>query len=289
MIDGFIDSGVARLYYRVVGHGPPLIVLHGGPTFSHRYLLPEIDILASSSTLILYDQRGRGRSAERLQASDVDIESEIEDLNRIRDHLGLERVALAGHSWGGLLAAEYALRHPERVSPLIFMNSAPLSHESFMRFRSEMVESRSPETQKELLRIAATTEYQQGDVEAEREFNRLYFRATIRSEVLLEAIVARMGSGLTPESLMLAREITDRLNRQTWMSPDYSLLPQLNQVSAPTLVLHSEYDLIPVSVAHEIAAASTNARLVVLEGCGHFAFAERPDQVAEAVNEFLVL
>lgn len=262
-------------------------MLHGGPTFSHRYLLPEIETLASSSTLVLYDQRGRGRSADRLQPIDIDIESEIEDLNTIRHHFGFERVALAGHSWGGLLAAEYALRHPGRVSHLIFMNSAPLTHQSFMGFRSEMTKSRSPETQQELLRIAATTEFQHGDVEAEREFNRLYFRSTIRSEVLLEDIVGRMATGLSPETLMLARGVTDRLNRQTWMSPDYDLLRQLKQLSAPMLVLHGEHDLIPESVAHEIAASSANARMVVLEGCGHFAFAERPDHVADVVNEFL--
>lgn len=86
---------------------------------------------------------------------------------------------------------------------------------------------------------------------------------------------------------MLARGVTDRLNRQTWMSSDYRLLPRLGQLAVPMLVLHGEHDFIPLRVAHEIAASSADARLVILEGCGHFAFAEQPDRVADAVNDFL--
>jgi proline iminopeptidase len=86
------------LFCRDVGEGHPIVVLHGGPEFDHAYFLPELDRLADSFRLIYYDQRGRGRSAVGVRPEDVSIRSEIDDLECVRSHLGLESVAVLGHS-----------------------------------------------------------------------------------------------------------------------------------------------------------------------------------------------
>ena len=111
------------MYVRDVGTGPPIIVVHGGPDFDHQYLLPEMDTLADAFHLVYYDQRGRGRSFAGQRPEDVNITSEIEDLDSVRERFGFDQVAVLGHSWGGLLAATYAIRRPDRVSHLILMNS----------------------------------------------------------------------------------------------------------------------------------------------------------------------
>jgi len=113
--EGHVAVPGARLFCRALGDGMPLIVLHGGPDFDHHYLVPELDCLASRFRLIYYDQRGRGRSSEGVTPEDVGIASEVDDLERVRRHFGLDSMALLGHSWGSLLALEYATRHPERV------------------------------------------------------------------------------------------------------------------------------------------------------------------------------
>ncbi|MGZ6072062.1 MAG: alpha/beta fold hydrolase, partial [Myxococcaceae bacterium] len=100
------------LYAREVGRGRPLVVLHGGPDFDHRYLLPEMDRLSDAFRLIYYDQRGRGDSAKQVQPDDVTLLSDVEDLERVRQFFHLESMVLLGHSWGAVLALEYALRHP---------------------------------------------------------------------------------------------------------------------------------------------------------------------------------
>lgn len=122
---GFVPVDKAGLYFREIGQGPPIVVLHGGPDFDLNYLLPEMDRLSAAFRLIYYDQRGRGRSAARVRPEDVSIESEARDLERVREYFQLESLAVLGHSWGGVLAMEYALRHPRRVSHLILMNTAP--------------------------------------------------------------------------------------------------------------------------------------------------------------------
>ena len=130
-----IPVGKASLYSREIGRGQPIIVLHGGPDFDHGYLLPDLDRLADSFRLIYYDQRGRGRSRDHVLPEEVTLTSDVDDLDRVRQHFHLESPALLGHSWGAVLALEYALRHPERVSRLILMNPAPASARDFAVLR----------------------------------------------------------------------------------------------------------------------------------------------------------
>src|SRR6476619_5751941 len=137
---GFVTVDHARLRVRIVGEGPTIVVLHGGPDFDHTYLLPELDRLSDSYRLIYYDQRGRGRSAQGVKPEDVTLASDIADLDEVRQHFKLNSVILLGHSWGTVLALEYALRYPGRVSRLILMNPAPASAADINRFRKERVE-----------------------------------------------------------------------------------------------------------------------------------------------------
>ena len=107
----------AGLYCREVGRGTPMIVLHGGPDFDISYLLPELDCLSDRFHLIYYDQRGRGRSADSVKPEDVTLESEMADLDEVREHFHLNKTVLLGHSWDTVLALEYALPPGTRLAP----------------------------------------------------------------------------------------------------------------------------------------------------------------------------
>ena len=142
-LDGYLPVENARLYYRAIGQGQPILLLHGGPDFDHTYLLPDMDRLSDAFRLIYYDQRGRGKSSGNIQ--DVSLQSEIQDVERLREYFQLESVAVLGHSWGGLLAMEYALRHPHRLSHLILMNTAPASYEDYLLVQQERRKSAAPD------------------------------------------------------------------------------------------------------------------------------------------------
>src|SRR5713226_2094846 len=103
-----IPVGKASLYAREIGQGQPIIVLHGGPDFDHGYLLPDLDRLADAFRLIYYDQRGRGKSADHVRPEEVTLTSDVDDLDEVRQYFQLESPALLGHSWGAVLALEYA-------------------------------------------------------------------------------------------------------------------------------------------------------------------------------------
>jgi proline iminopeptidase len=275
------------LFRRDVGDGPPIVVLHGGPSFDHSYLLPELDRLASSFRLVYYDQRGRGRSAAGVRPEDVTIASEIEDADEIRRLSGLERTAVLGHSWGCTLALEYAVRHPQRVSHLILLNTAPASHDGMIAMGDHLNGLRTAEELQAFDRLAADERYAAGDLEADAEYNRIHFRPALHRPELLVSVVGRLRRHVTPETIVLARAIGGRLWNETLLREGYDLRPRLAELDVPTLVLHGTGDFIPVAVAAEIAETIPGASLVVLPECGHFSYLEQPAEVHRHVSALL--
>jgi proline iminopeptidase len=283
--EGYLAVDHAQLYYRILGQGQPVILLHGGPSFSHTYLLPDMDRLADAFRLIYFDQRGRGKSARNVDPAGVNIQSEIDDLEALRAHWHLEQAAILGHSWGGLLAMEYAIRYPERVSHLILLNTAPASHNDCVLFEQER-DGDAPDDAAKVGELESSPAYEEGDLQARAAANRVYFRATLPSPELLDQLIEQLQTGWTKEDVLKARAIGKRLWGETYESTGYDLLPKLTGIHIPTLILHGDYDFVPVACAAHITEAIHDARLVVLSDCGHFSYLERPDAVRKALSEF---
>ena len=284
--EGYIAVEGSELYYRETGRGQPVIVLHGGPEFDHSYLLPDMDRLSDSYRLIYYDQRGRGRSAGNVQPEDVTIESEIADLESLRQYFGLETAAVLGHSWGGLLAVEYAIRHPSRVSHLILMNTAPVSHDDYMLLRRELPRRRAAGDVEAMKALSATARYQGGDPDTFAEYCRIHFRATVRQPEHLDRVIESLRSSFTKEGVLKARAVDERLMIGTWLSSDYDLLPDLTRLTVPALIIYGEHDFIPLECSAHVAEAIPGARMVTLRNCGHFTYLECPDDMRKIIDEF---
>jgi proline iminopeptidase len=283
--EGYFPVPGARLFFREIGDGEALVVVHGGPDFNHNYLLPEFDRLASAFRLIYYDQRGRGKSSQGVTPETVSITSEIDDLCRLRQHFGLETFSIVGHSWGALLAMEYASRHSDCLRRLILLNTAPASHADLLRFRQQR-ETTDPQALATIRTIAATCEYAKGDVETDVAYYRAHFGKTVGSDQL-ESVVNRLRSHFTPPDIIKARAIEDRLYAQSWLSPDYDVLARLDNVQVPTLIIHGDRDFVPRECARNVAEAMSHSRLVVLAQCGHFCYIDRPAEVLAAIVDFM--
>jgi proline iminopeptidase len=100
-------------------------------------------------------------------------------------------------------------------------------------------------------------------------------------------LVQSLRVNFSAQDILKARAIEDRLMQQTWLSGDYKRFPNLAQLRIPTLVIHGDYDLIPVTCAEHIAQAIPGARFVLLRDCGHFSYVECPDEVRRALSDFL--
>lgn len=283
-----IPVGNAELYSREVGRGTAIIVLHGGPDFDHSYLLPELDGLSDSYRLIYYDQRGRGRSADGVKPEDVTLASDIADIEKVRQYYHLDSVVLLGHSWGTVLALEYALRYPKRVSRMILMNPAPASKEDYKELRKEWLEKRAEDMERRKA-IAETAAYKEGDPDAVIAYYRIHFKPALARQEDYEKLITRMQAGFIrqgKEGIIKARAVESRLMNDTWSLPAYDLLPKLKSVRLPTLVISGDHEFIPATTAEHIAQAIPNARIVILKDCGHFTYMECPVPVHEQIDLF---
>jgi len=286
--EGRVPVGKASLYSRETGSGQPIIVLHGGPDFDSAYLLPDLDRLADTFRLIYYDQRGRGRSAEGVEPEDVTLASDIDDLDTVMRHSGLQAAALLGHSWGAVLALEYALRHPERVSHLVLMNPAPVSAGDLAVFRKAYAEKLGAGLGRQR-QIMASAAYKEGDPEAVVARYRIHFKPAIYRTGDYEKLMAAMSAAFVSQGkagILKARAVESRLMRDTWDVEDYDLLPKLRTLNIPALVISGDHDFIPAEIAAHIAHAIPNARLVELRNCGHFSYLECPGEVRSALRDF---
>jgi proline iminopeptidase len=283
-----VPVGDTSLYARDVGRGRPLIVLHGGPDFDQAYLQPELDELADTYRLIYYDQRGRGKSAENVRPEDVTLASDLEDLDNVRRYFRLDAPVLLGHSWGTVLALEFALRHPTLVSHLVLMNPAPVSQVEVATLRQAYVAQLGSDMDRQR-EIQAGDAYREGNPDAVAARYRMHFKHALQRPADYEKLMARMSAGFRSQGkggILKAWAVEQRLYRDTWALPGYDLLPKLRGLPIPTLVIVGEQDFIPPAIASEIAQALPEATLVKIPNCGHFAYLECGSAVRSALTDF---
>ena len=118
-----MDTGSAVIYYKTIGRGRPLLLLHGGPGSTHDYFLPWVLPLARDRQLVLIDERGSGQSQRLEDHRQYNLETMAADVEAVRVALGLGQIDLLGHSFGGILAQEVAIRYPASIRRLILAST----------------------------------------------------------------------------------------------------------------------------------------------------------------------
>ena len=261
------------LFERRVGHGPPAVVLHGGPGADHGYLLPGFDALAEGRELVYYDQRGGGRSPVERDVP-VGWREQVADLDALREAWGLDRFVLVGYSWGGLLAQLYATEHPERVERLALVSPAPswrAARDEFERRFAERNLAPALEAERRALRESGLRER---DLEA-------YERRLFELAVVPYFYDPAKARELTPF------RVVGRTQQEVWRSlGDYDLRPSLLRLRLPAFVLHGEDDPIPIDASRETARL-LGAELHALDRCGHCPHVERLEDFRRLVDAFL--
>ncbi len=272
-----------RLFYREAGQGGVLIiVLHGGPGFTLDYLADDLMPLARRQRVLFFDQRGTGRSSLVTGAAALHADRFVDDIEAIRRHLAVPWVALLGHSWGAGLAALYAMTHVDRVERMILVGSIPLRHAELVR-TFEQIDGQRPAEERERLRAARDRWLAEvGSAAACRDFYALWFRPFLK--VAGVALTADFCAG----SADALRNKVENVDRHTLASlGNYDWRVGLGRVAAPTLVVHGSGDVISIANAREWATALPRARLLLLDGVGHFPYLEAPERFFPAVDAFL--
>jgi proline iminopeptidase len=272
-----------RLFVQEEGRGTPVIVIHGGPGLDSRSVAPDLEPLARHHRVIFYDQRGSGRST---LSTDVTADVMVRDLDALRQRLGLARVALLGHSWGGGLAALYASAHPTRVSRLVLVSSMPLRAITLDVMEHNLFSRLTADESGKLRRIVharlnATTEEE--DVSSCRDYWAILLKAYYADPAAAARsrgeVCAGSGAALA-NGLRVNGSVLEGLGH-------FDLTSKMSRLRMPTLVIHGDVDPLPVESASQWAKTVPGARLLILPNSGHAPFVEQPDLFFHAVDQFL--
>lgn len=270
-------------WYRIAGEGgaTPLVVLHGGPG-STSLGSTVLEPLADERRVVFYDQLGCGNSSQPSDPSLWTVELYVAELANLREALGLERIHLLGHSWGGMLALEYALTRPDGLESLVLsstLSSAALWEQEALRLRAEL----PAETLAVLERHeAAGTVHDPEYEEATKEYYRRHLCRLDPWPPLVEEIM-RVSRKEVYETMWGPNEM-----RPTGTLAGWEITERLGEITAPALVLCGRHDEATPRQAETIAAAlGGESELAVLENSAHLTLIEETERYLELVRGFL--
>jgi proline iminopeptidase len=265
------------LFVKVIGRGAPLLLMHGGPGLDHTSLLP-LQPLADQFTLIFYDHRCNGRS-EGAVVTSMTWENLTADVEALRQALGFEQWTVLGHSFGGHVALEYALRYPQRLTRLILMNTGGDQWWA-QRNAPELLAKRgySPAA------VQAARRCYSGDLRPDEfmplflKFFRAYFYHINYLSLAYEMVFGEHPKN-RPETQIYAF---------SKLLPGWSVMDRLGEIKTPTLVLAGRYDfLFPPEHQAILADRLPNAQLELVERAGHNPQMEQTALVVELIKRFV--
>lgn len=285
--EGRIPFRGYETWYRIVGAAEspgksPLLCLHGGPGSGHYYLEPLEALAEGGRRVILYDQLGCGNSDVPEDISIHTVRLYVEEIDALRAALGLESVHILGHSWGGMLAMEYALTQPRGLRSLVLSNTGA----SMPQWMAEdaLLLAQLPEKVRQTLQrheAAGTTDSQEYKF-AGAEFYRRH--ASLRVQPRPECLKRMQGKP------------GEHIYQYMWgpgewiisgTLSDWDITGRLNEIHAPALILVGRHDHATPELARTLHAGINDSQLHIFENSGHHAHLEETDEYLGVVSEFL--
>lgn len=281
--EGFVNVTGGRIWYHRVGTGPgtPLLLLHGGPGSASYYLKPLL-ALADERPVIIYDQLGSGKSDRPTDTSLFTVDRYVQELQTLRDSLGLKEIHLYGHSWGGMLAEAYMGTNPSGVrslilsSPLVTTKQWEQDADSLLKALPDSIEAVIAKHEAD--HTTAAPEY----AAATQAYYQLYVtRQPVRSEA--DADSSKNGFGELVYNYMWGPgEFTS-----TGTLKNFDATTWLQSIRVPTLFLSGEFDEATPSSTQHFSTLVPGAEYKVVLNSGHDTGNDNPDALLAAVRDFL--
>jgi len=287
--EGRAKFGEHETWYRITGElgsgGVPLVVLHGGPGCTHDYLL-RLTSLAGDRAVVHYDQLGNGRSTHLPDATPDfwTVELFLAELDNLVETLGIaDRYALLGQSWGGMLAAEHAVRRPAGLRGLVIANS-PASMQLWSAAADRLRAELPPDIERTLRahEAAGTTDSQ----EYKEAVDVFYERHLCRVVPMPEEVAA------TFKALDADPTVYHAMNGPSEFHVigsirDWSIIDRISAVAVPTLLVSGHYDEATPETVQPYYDNIPDVRWEIFAESSHMPHVEEPERFAEVVGGFL--
>jgi proline iminopeptidase len=273
------DVEIGYETFGVRGAALPVIAVNGGPGLSHAYMMMNDlwEQVGRDRLVILYDQRGTGASkgvpAGAGRVFPQTMEAQVADLDAVRAHFGIDKVALVGDSYGGFLVMAYAAAHADHVAKLVLSDSPPASFKTMVHLLPQTFPDIEEEDAAEAKKLGEDSDA------AARAGLRAHFRMIFYSPEKRDAYMAKMGDlGYEPAVARAVGQAASALD----------LTEAVKGFHFPVLVITGRYDMnvAPVNawaMAHEIPGA----KIVFFEKSGHLPAYEEPEKYRRVVEGFL--
>lgn len=282
--EGTLPVPGGNVFYRIAGDGPgiPLLVLHGGPGAGHDYLEP-LAAIGADRPVVFYDQLGCGRSDIPDDNALWQLDRFVAELDAVRKGLGLDRIHLLGHSWGGFLAIEYMLTRPTGVVSLV-LGSTAASAQGFARAARSLVAGLPQDVREAIDRCEAegatdSPEYQAATMAFFAEHVcRLpqpwpdYVMRTMANVMATPTYAVMWG----PSEFNVSGNLRD-----------WDRVCRLGEITTPTLITSGRYDEATPALAAELANGIPGSRSLLFENSAHMAHLEETEAFIAAVRDFL--
>ena len=291
--EGYVDANGLMIYYKIFGHGKPLMVLHGGPGASHDYFLPYLTPLARHYQLIFIDERGSGRSQTLEDASGYTVENMVEDVEGVRRALHLNQISLLGHSYGGVLAEAYALKYQKNLSHLILastFSSTKAINEVFVRMKEKM----PADARERINKMEAEGLYGHGKDYEKNRYTTEYMTAAWGDGYFPYIYQNHPDANYDPVD---NGKMSWDLYRAMWGSHGEFVIDgnlksveytdQLSTIKVPTLIVVGDHDESDPSMSQTMHEKIAGSKLVILPKSGHMTFVDQPGMFEKSVEEFL--
>lgn len=260
----YAELGGVRTYYEQAGAGHVVVLVHGG-CVDRRTWDFQMEAMARSYTVLRYDLRGHGRSSAPPQG--YTIGDFAEDLRGLIQHMGLAKPSIMGHSLGGCVALEYAIRHPKDVTTLLLADTGLEGFPCDVPMEEQMARRR---------RLLARSGVSDSFVRA------------VMSSPIFDGVRGR------PALRQLTQEMIAAWSGANWRDESAAILPahpqagRIAEAAAPALVLVGEQDSARVhAIAQRLSEQLRVVRKEIVPEAGHMAPMENPDVFNDIVLDFL--
>lgn len=274
-----LDVNGTELYVKTVGLGEPVIVIHGGPVLDHGYLEPHFKTLAESYQLVFFDQRLSGRSSANVDTTDIHMDMFIEDIEALRNSLQMDKVHILGHSWGGLLAMKYALKHPSHTETLILLNAMPPSTALWQKEQKLLAQAVTKEDSLKRQEIIQSGLFKNNPSEAVKQLLFLSFKNQFHNPELIKSLDLYI-----PEDYMARSRSFGKLMPEL---SNYNLTDNLSTLNMPVLIIYGSKEPAGTLSGPIIHKQIRESEFRIIKKSGHFPFIEQPQEFNRTILLFL--
>jgi proline iminopeptidase len=243
------------------------------------YLRGPLAPLGRDAELVYYDQRLSGRSDGVVDSASVRLNVFVDDIEALRTTLGLGRIDLLAHSWGGLLALRYALRYPEHLGRLVLVSPMAPSGALWQEEQRALQASLQPADTAGMGELGASPAVAAGEPDAIRAMLRLSFRSELHDPELARTLDFHIEPDYRARSRQFGYLLPELLS--------YDMTGRLGEVEAPTLLIFGQEEPGGSIGGEVLRRGIPDVTSVTIPDTGHFGFVEAPERFIEVVRAFL--